>query len=266
MRQFLTFATVLFLLPCMAFAQATSVIKGPEKASPGDLIILDGSSSDCDSLVWILANSDKAFLPVESNQKCVFASGESAPYTFLLATAKTVDGKSSIAVSKHTVQVGTPTPGPGPGPVPPPPTPGPTLTGLQLSAYNAAKLVNRKSGEATKLADALQNSASQAAALGWTLDKLKSEFATASRATVIIDDDAKSRWTSFQQFFVATMSPVTDISKAVGAFDDIAIGLRAVDAKAASVPAATDASNETLKGTIQGIQQELNGIKGFIGN
>jgi len=144
----------------IAFGQATAVIEGPQQVSPGDLVILDASKSQADSLVWTLANSDKSFLQFEGGRKCVFASGAVGRYTFVLSTAKSAEsGPASVAATKFEVVVGSgpiPTPQPFPGPTPKPePNVPPQLTlgAVASGARDSATASNRKPGEAAAIAD-----------------------------------------------------------------------------------------------------------------
>lgn len=113
-----------FLL-ALLLCQPDAKIVGPEKAKPGDLIILDASASKGTGHVWRLIASDKTFLPVDGGTKCVFASGDAGVYTFVLAVAD--GGKCSLAV--HAVTVGTPAPPKPPDPPGPGPTPDPSPAG-----------------------------------------------------------------------------------------------------------------------------------------
>jgi hypothetical protein len=121
-------------------------IVGPTKSEPGDLIVLDASSSvNVDVYKWMLANSSKSFLPVEGGTKLVFASGTPGDYKFILAVAGLHDGKADLSVAEHIVTNGRPGPTPPSPPTPPepnpptPPTPPvpptPSLIGFAKLAY-----------------------------------------------------------------------------------------------------------------------------------
>jgi hypothetical protein len=113
-------------MPTVASAQK-AVIKGPTESKPGDLVVLDASSSVGTKYKWALVNSDKTFLPVESNTKVVFSSGEQGSYKFMLAVAGfDVKNQPDIDVAFFTVVVGSPVP-PSPVPVPPSPDPKPPV-------------------------------------------------------------------------------------------------------------------------------------------
>lgn len=112
------------------------IIDGPDgSVEPGDLVILDASrSTNAEQYSWVLANSNKTFLPVDGGKKVVFSSGTPGEYVFILATAgKDEAGNIALGLLKRPVIVGKPVPpgpvppGPEPGPAPPEPTPGPTF-------------------------------------------------------------------------------------------------------------------------------------------
>lgn len=98
------------------------IIDAPDQVEPGDLVILDASrSTNAEQYSWVLANSNKTFLPVENGRKVVFSAGKAGDYTFILATAGRDDaGGIVLGLLKKTVTVGSPEP-----PDPKPPTPDP---------------------------------------------------------------------------------------------------------------------------------------------
>jgi hypothetical protein len=104
-------------------ADPTAVIVGPSQALPGDLIVLDGGSSQATGFAWVLADSDKSFLPVDGGRRLVFATGTPGKYTFILVTALAGgDANPRVALARHVVVVGddpTPPVPPGPDPLPP---------------------------------------------------------------------------------------------------------------------------------------------------
>lgn len=107
------------------------IIDGPDgSVEPGDLVILDASrSTNAEQYSWVLANSNKTFLPVDGGKKVVFSSGTPGEYVFILATAgKDEVGNIALGLLKRPIVVGKPEPpGPGPGPAPEPVPPGPTF-------------------------------------------------------------------------------------------------------------------------------------------
>jgi len=82
---FLEWAAIAILtLPNSAFCQvAKARIDGPSEVAPGDLIVLDGGSSQGRGFRWLLLNSDKRFLTVEGGKTLVFASGTAQQYVFV---------------------------------------------------------------------------------------------------------------------------------------------------------------------------------------
>jgi hypothetical protein len=265
----LRLSTVLLLFLggcCCGFAagqDATAVITGPETASPGDLIILDASSSDCDSRKWLLVGSDKSFLQFEENRKCVFASGVSGRYHFVLATAKQSDSAVSLATSIHTITIGTPAPTPGPDPQPKPgpppgpePIPTPDLTGIAKQAYDVARQISRKPAEAAGIAAELESIAGKAAESGWTA----SQIADAC-VDVVINHTRQNteRWNPFRAFFLSVMKSATNH---VDALEQIAEGLRAVDAASATT---SDPANETIRSMLDKLRGDLRGIAQEVG-
>lgn len=110
-------------------------VEGPANANPGDLVVLDASGSvGATRYAWLLAGSDKTFLPVDGGRRVVFASGTQGAYTFVLSVAGLDDeGKADLAMVRHVLTIGKPSPGPNPPPGPDPepepqPPPGPVDT------------------------------------------------------------------------------------------------------------------------------------------
>lgn len=126
----------------VASAQATppsARIIGPATALPGDLVVLDASSSDAMGFAWVLADSNKTFLPVDDGQRLVFATGSTGRYTFVLVAANADEsGKPAVALAKHVVTIGA-DPGPGPNPDPNPPGPEPPDPPLPPGRFDLAR-------------------------------------------------------------------------------------------------------------------------------
>lgn len=256
------------ILTATACAQATAIITGPKEVAPGDLVILDASGSDADSLQWMLANSDKSFLQFEGNRKCVFASGVAGTYEFILSTAKCVDGTAAIAVTRHTLTVGSPEPSPSPKPTPKPqpinpsptPQPEPFLSVTATGARDAARQVKYKPGEPSRLAEVYERTASQAGALSWDMARMQQELNTSFLKT---DADASTRWEPYRQWFRRASAAWTTPEIAAEQFFEIAKGLHAVEVKSAEVPVT---SGESIKERVQGISQALDAIEQEVGN
>ena len=245
---------------CCGFAaadDATAVITGPEIASPGDLIILDASGSDADSLVWSLANSDKSFLMFEGNRKCVFASGASGQYVFLLATAKNGDTAASVALSRHTVTIGLPIPpqppepGPGPKPVPPP---GPELSAIAKQVRDLVAILDKRSGEAELVATELEKIAHGSGA------KTPTQIAAECKAIAVFQNpEAQPRWRAFSDLFASIMSQ--NQNHIQFALTQIAVGIRAAEKPAAT----SDPANETIRSMLDKLRGDLRGIAQEVG-
>lgn len=108
--------------------EPTAIIRGPASALPGDLVVLDAAGSSASGFAWVLADSDKSFLPVEDGRRLVFATSAAGRYTFVLVAADaTSNGQPRVALAKHLLTIGQapgpdpPAPGPSPGPDPLPP-------------------------------------------------------------------------------------------------------------------------------------------------
>lgn len=116
----------------------TAVVQGPDKADPGDLVILDASQSKGTAFRWVLAYpKDRTFLAFNDNKTVVFASGKPGEYLFVLVVAGVEKETLQVASAEKRVVIGNPTPGPGPtpnpGPNPPSPNPSPIpLAGLRV--------------------------------------------------------------------------------------------------------------------------------------
>lgn len=109
-----------------AAAQPTARVVGPATAQAGDLVVLDASQSEAMGFAWVLADSDKTFLPVDEGKRVVFATGTAGRYTFVLVAANAdAQGKPAVALAKHSLVVGGQPPGPDPNPPGPNPNPDP---------------------------------------------------------------------------------------------------------------------------------------------
>lgn len=253
---------LLLFLQSAIYAEATAVVTGPEQAAPGDLIILDATKSDCDAIKWTLANSTKSYLPVNNDRQCVFASGEAGQYVFVVSTAKAEGSVATVAVAKFTITIGSPQPTPTPGPTPVPPIPPqPVLTGLAKQAYDFAKGLQYKPGEAAQLAAVFRDVAAQAKNLNWGLSQIASSVGTEAKAKFFNSPDVVTRWGSFStQFFVPTLQQVKDSTTAVQVLNDIATGLEAVETSTAR-----DVPNETLKDMLRNTKNSLQEIRQEVG-
>ncbi|QDU60018.1 hypothetical protein Pan216_08550 [Planctomycetes bacterium Pan216] len=92
---------------------ASAVIRAPERASAGELVVLDATTSTADGLAWIVAEPEARVLAVDDGRRCVFASPHAGSYTFVLAAAK--GGRVATATHRLTLT--------NAGPEPPEPSP-----------------------------------------------------------------------------------------------------------------------------------------------
>jgi hypothetical protein len=143
--------TLIWILLCgSVFGQASAVIEGPEKALPGELVVLNSSKSVGDNHKWItpegISTAQAGCTAIDS--QIFFATPRPGSYTFVLIVA---DKTAAIEYARHTVVIGNPiAPEPPPElPTDPPVTnPGDFSKLLELSKENA----NRLSDAATKTA------------------------------------------------------------------------------------------------------------------
>jgi len=253
-------AFLICLLPSVVLAQATAVITGPETASPGDLIILDASESDCDSRQWLLVGSDKSFLQFEEGRKCVFASGVSGRYHFVLATAKQSDSVVSLATSIHTITIGTPGPEPAPQPKPDP-QPGPqpvVLSAIAIQVRDLVATLDRRSGEAQSIAAEFDAIAQRATLTVMT----PTQIAAACKAIGVFQNpEAQPRWKAFSVLFASIMSANSgDIPSTL---QQVAVGIRAAEKPASA--ATSDPANETIRSMLDKLRGDLRGIAQEVG-
>lgn len=77
---------------------ARIVLKAPDKAKVGELVILDVSESNATSFKWQLQQKSSNFLVIDNGRRAVFSAEAGGEYTFVVAAAKdnTVDVKIHI--------------------------------------------------------------------------------------------------------------------------------------------------------------------------
>lgn len=233
-------AFCLILLAVTAAVAPTAVIVAPQRANPGDLVVLDATQSrDADGFAWVLADSDKTLLEVEQGRKAVFASGTPGRYTFVLVAASAEkDGKPLVAVARHVLTIGDPQPGPDPQP-PTPPEPEP----LPVGKYGLARLARDRAGEVDQ--PATQRRAS-AAALAGSFESIAgaiaagalrapTEILAATRAgNVSALGAARPHWEPWAEALRVKLNELADDGQLVQpeeytiAWREIATGLRAV--------------------------------------
>jgi hypothetical protein len=257
------------LLACCIPSTCLGQIKGPTTSAPGDLIVLS-AVGEFESSAWVLANSDKTFLPVENNRKVVFASGTPGKYAFVLATSVVVSETAiETRIYQHVVEIvgDLPTPGPGPNPGPDPPVPvppDPDLSQLGRDALAAVQQADTRAEEVAAAANNLRTAASKAAGLStMTVPEINAELVRLNRQGPFNDSSVTDRWRPFLQWFGTAMSEVQDRETAIEALNEIADGL---DASLARQPAKHDADDDTIMGTIRAIRSDLETIRGEVGN
>lgn len=134
-----TILALLILLSPSLYA-AKAVIESPEKAKPGDLVVLNASASEGAAFKWIIPPGLQTLSC--SELELGFASGTPGSYTFTLIAADTSEGaEAPIDYATHTVVVGVPVLPPPVDPVDPDkPTPGQYEQLRKLSLSAASKL------------------------------------------------------------------------------------------------------------------------------
>jgi hypothetical protein len=109
MKPFLTFAIWSFC--SVAFAQVEAIIVAPDKALPGELVVLNSSKSKGDNHRWItpegISTAQAGCTAIDS--QVFFATPRAGSYTFYLIVS---DKTAAIDYAKHTVVIeGSSTPG-----------------------------------------------------------------------------------------------------------------------------------------------------------
>jgi hypothetical protein len=123
----------LLLLSSTAQAQVLAVIKAPETANPGDLVILDSSTSVGDNRLWVVdPRVEGRYLILDD--RIVFAIGTPGTYSFQLIVA---DTQAAISQVSHHVQIaGAVVPAPPTEPPPVVPSPDRTVFKAVRAATN----------------------------------------------------------------------------------------------------------------------------------
>lgn len=225
---------VLFLLALAWPASAIDVkIDGPAVAAPGDLVILRLVAPGATNYKWVLANSNKTFLPVDGGANVVFASGEQKEFLFVGSASDATSLGSVI----HKIKIGQPEPEPLPNPPGPTPPPTPLPDGkfkLAAFAFNEAGKVQsaNKSAAAKNLANSFRGIASAIAAGALSKpEEILAKTLTGNQTALGGDRSAWSAWG-------VSLSKNLELLNADGrlrlpadyqtAWDEIATGLEAV--------------------------------------
>jgi hypothetical protein len=159
---------MLWLFLCgSVFGQASAVIEGPEKALPGELVVLNSFKSSGENYKWIapegISTAQAGCTGIES--QIFFATPRTGSYTFLLIVT---DKTAAIEYARHTVVIGNPI-----APEPPPELPtDPPVT----NPGDFAKLTQLGKDNANRLNDAATKT-SLAKSLRQVVNAMKSECA-----------------------------------------------------------------------------------------
>lgn len=93
--------------PDVCEAEACIVLKAPERAKVGELVVLDVSESVATSFKWDVSPTTQNFLIIDGGKRLVFSSSEPGEFTFTVAAAN----KDTVALAIHRIRV---TGGPAP--------------------------------------------------------------------------------------------------------------------------------------------------------
>lgn len=223
-------------------APPTAVVEGPNRALPGDLVVLDASRSQAAGFAWVLADSDKTFLAVDDGRRVVFATARPGRYTFVLVAATAeASGAPRVALARHVVEIGAPPPGPGPAPDPPAPLP-PGRFGLAEEARRWAGAVSLPPADRLRTARLVAGnfetvSTAIAAGAVKNVDAALAQLVAANQSALAASEYAawKNDWNpSFRAAMqkldeAGRLATLTDVADA---FREIAAGLNAVAAQA----------------------------------
>jgi hypothetical protein len=257
-------------------------IDGPETARAGDLVILSARVDGAESFAWLLANSDKSYLPVEGGRRLVFASGTPGPYVFVLAVSVLNDPADAVQtrIVKHVVtieggQPPNPNPDPdGPDPEPdnpdpdepePEPGPGPDLSPLAGRAFDALRGCDYSAVEAIAAAANMQTTASRAAGLAnMSVAEINDDLRTRNRRDPFNSDEIRERWAPFFAWYTTEMATRQDRDAAIEALQDIGAGIKAAAAHAAAAAGPMPAGG-SLRDRVDGIRATLDQIGKEVG-
>jgi len=232
MKPFLTLAAILSFCP-VAFAQVEAIIVAPDKALPGELVVLNSSKSKGDNHKWItpegISTAQAGCTAIDS--QVFFATPRAGSYTFYLIVS---DKTAAIDYAKHTVVIGD-SASPKPDPETPPPTqPGDFAKLTQISRANSLALNDPKT-RASLLAS-LKPVVAQLKALCEsnqcpTLAAAQSRFVGTMEAVLLARPRGPSRDANWEEVWrlpnakFISDSKITSVTKGIEAYDAIVKGL-----------------------------------------
>lgn len=212
---------LLLLIQAVTFAQAKAVIKGPEKALPGDLVVLSGADSLCDNHKWITPSGINALeVACGDGREIIFASGKSGTYRFYLLVA---DKTAAIDYAEHVVVIGNPTQPPV-DPVEPPPS---DYADVAKVSKDAAAIVADPT-TAAQLATAITQACDRLA--NDDLTKAKNAMVATIENVLLmrLGDSRRKDWESWRKAVNAVIAnkSITATSQYVAAMRAVASGLK----------------------------------------
>jgi hypothetical protein len=232
MKPFLTLAAILSFCP-VAFAQVEAIIVAPDKALPGELVVLNSSKSKGDNHKWItpegISTAQAGCTAIDS--QVFFATPRAGSYTFYLIVS---DKTAAIDYAKHTVVIGD-SASPKPEPEPPPVTqPGDFAKLTQISRANSLALNDPKTR--ASLAASLKPVVAQLKALCEsnqcpTLAAAQSRFVGTMEAVLLARPRGPSRDANWEEVwrvpnarFISDAN-ITNVTRGIEAYDAIVKGL-----------------------------------------
>ena len=252
---------VLALSSVAAAAPPKAVIEGTDPSISGEIVVLDGSSSDGlpTNFSWEITPEIKGrrnLLYLDGGKRVVT---HSFPGDYLVELiVSNADGHSRAIRQLHIPGTAPPSPtpqptppqpvppgpvppvnppGPAPGPAPTPPAPEPpALTGLSLSAYNAAMAVtsDKRASEALCLANGCQSLSSSLAAGKFTGLSLVIAQGVVAEMGQVMDRCTSPPWTDCRELIAAKIDSLWKAGSLKTAadwkqvLDQIEVGLRRV--------------------------------------
>lgn len=230
MKPFLTLAIWSFC--SIAFAQVEAIIVAPDKALPGELVVLNSSKSKGDNHKWItpegISTAQAGCTAIDS--QVFFATPRAGSYTFYLIVS---DKSASIDYAKHTVVIGDSS-SPKPDPEQPPTQPGDFAKLTQISRANSLALNDPKT-RASLLAS-LKPVVAQLKSLCDanqcpTLAAAQSRFIGTMEAVLLARPRGESRDANWEEVWrlpnakFISDSKITSVAKGIEAYDAIVKGL-----------------------------------------